>query len=325
MNGLNCKAALGLGLLLAMCSGASAQTNVSMLACWDDNNLFQSEDNVQYQPTGLTTGNHNRARLWWWNSEGRLRFDRSPGQRAVSSIGYRVLTMDFNTSDWGLLPNSLVDISLAWGGSWSLTDDWSLQGLIGGGVSTNGHFTVNSAWYGKAALAGRWQFDRRQALVFGLSYDRMRPLWPDVPLPWLGWEFELDNALSWTLGFPVCRFQWSASPSVHVQMQWQAPANAHARVDWWWWDQTLGGYARVASACDMFSISSLPSNQHGIWQMWQIETGLHLKLSDGFDAILGCGYSFDQRYRTGFDIRNTSVVSGIDNRPYLLLQVRSSF
>ena len=74
---------------------------------------------------------------------------------------------------------------------------------------------------------------------------------------------------------------------------------------------------------DAFSIEKL-QNRRLFYSARRVFTGIRW-VTRLADISLGGGYSFDQEFSTGFDLRDTHTVTKVDDTPFVMLRLDGTF
>jgi hypothetical protein len=320
------------GLLGA--SPAAAQTTADLtLQPWVPKELAQTKDRLLYQSQSHERGmasppgsdDDAKAQIFWWDSFGRVRFDRQSPTSPV--VGYRYLTVALDTNS-PRLPDSLDDISLAAGLHLGTLAGGKVSAVAGAGYSSDNLFGDPSAYYGVGHLIWDRPLDDRNALVLSIDYDGNNGLLPDVPLPGFRYTHAAPG-LSLAVGFPQSSLHWEPLPKVTLDVAYAVPYSGQAELAYHFTDRfaAVGGYTHTFGA---FDIDGDPATRRFFHQMSQVEVGLRYRNDEtfwglGIDADLVVGYAFDQTFDRGWDVRNLTPLTSLSDAPYIGLVLRGRF
>ncbi len=295
-----------------------------VLGHWSDRRLATTFDNPLIEFGGHVKGRSDAdTDVFFWDSFGRVRFDRDDDASPV--ISYRLLTADFGFTVPDL-PNGMNDISLQAAATVGRFGDWNLNLAAGAGYAGDTPFGDGDAVYGLGHVWAERAIDEHHRLAVGLDYDGNNLWMPDVPLPAVGYSYT-DEHLSWTVGYPVNRVEYHPDDRWTLAASYVAPLNAEARFSY----RIGDGWSLYAQASEFhqgFHFAGDPTDRHiDRWfhQMRRVEAGVRLIHGQWIDAALGVGYAFDQTLSRGFDVRNDDEVASFSDRPYIGLMLRGTF
>ena len=298
---------------------------------WEPNVLAHTRDRLTYQAqtheqgVETPTGSDFKAQVFWWDSYGRVRIDR--GNPDAVSFGYRYLTMTLDTNS-PRLPDNLDDISLAAGLHLGTVAGGKASVVLGGGYSSDNLFGDPSAWYGVGHLLWDRPLDDNHSLVLSLDYNGNAGLLPDVPLP--GFRFtHRQPGLTLAVGFPQSSLHWEPLPKVSVDLTWAAPYVGGVEVAYHF-TPTFSAVAGYSHQLDAFDVDGDPAGNRLFYETSQVELGLRYRNDEtfwgmGIDADLVVGYSFDQEFHRGWDVRDLSPLASLSDAPYVGLVMRGRF
>ena len=288
----------------------------------------ETHDDLLYQSQAHMKGEDDaNAQIFWWDSVGRFRLN--PAEGTAPTLGYRYLTINFDTNSH-VLPDTLDEVSLAAALSLGEVGDGDLSVLLGAGYSGDNLFADSEGVFGIGHLLWRKRLSETDTLVLSLDYNGVSALFPDVPLP--GVEYvRHDGPLWFELGFPRNSVTWSSPGSAFsFAAAYAVPYTADVMADY-----RIGGgvsvFARYANFYNAFRLDGEPQTNRMFFQMSRAEIGLryinpHLVFDWAYvDASLSVGYAFEQHVSGGFDVRETHPLDEVSDVPYVGLVIRGWF
>jgi len=317
--------ALAAAIIALVCeSSANAQTNPSLLIDrWTAAPQWASTyDEPMFIDGGHIKGSDDDIDLLYYDSHGRVKFDHDNADPGFW-LGYRALTMGIN-EDVPELPGDLNDISVA--AAFRLGDlstDWRLSVAAGAGTANDGHWANTDAIYGIGTVVATRELDETSRLHIGLDYNGNHTLWPDAPHPVLTYECRLDRDWTIKLGSPSTGFRWTGLHPITVSFDYTVPTNVLANVsyelnkDW----KLFGEFGRT--------VDGFFRNDQGdrrlFYELNRVTAGVHWIKGKLIDLRLGAGYAFNQRFSSGFDIRNLDTVASPSDEVMFFLTVQGTF
>jgi len=303
---------------------AHAQTDQRlMLKPWPADTFIETNDHLLYQAEANVRGEDANAQVFWWDSQGRWRFD--PHSDPSAGLGYRWLTMGFDTNS-DVLPDHLDEISMALGFPLGELAGGSLSIVGGAGYASNNPFADTNGIFGIGHIEWQKPLDSENSIVVGLDYNGNSSFLPDAPLP--GFEFvHRTKPLSFGIGFPQTWVQWEILPKLTIDANYDVPLTANATVAYHFTEQwsVFGGYSHFFNG---FFIDDVPKTERLFYEMSRVETGVRFEGTIfGFytDAAVTVGYAFEQNFQRGFDVRNLDNFSSISDEPYIGLVLIGRF
>lgn len=302
--------------LLFIVNIASAQTGSSLtLKPWPADTFIETNDRILYQAQADVRHEDADAQVFWWDSYGRWRFDKSnPGSAA---LGYHWLTMSFDTNS-DVLPDHLDEISLALGVPVGEVGGGTVAIIGGAGYAGNNPFADTNGIFGVGHVQWQKPLGNDNTLVLSLDYNGNSSFIPDAPLP--GVEFvHRTKPFSFGVGFPETWLQWEILPKLTIDANYEVPLTANAVLAYHFTDEVsvFAGYAHFFNG---FFLDDVPKTDRLFYEMNRVETGVRFEGTIvGFyvDAALTVGYAFQQNFYRGFDARNLDSFSSISDEPYL--------
>ena len=265
--------------------------------------------------------------MFWWDSVGRFRF--VPAEQASPTVGYRYLTINFDT-DSPLLPDTLDEVSVAGGTRLGQVAGGEVGVVAGAGYSGDNLFADANGVFGIGHVTWRRPLDGRSSLALTLDYNGNRALLPDVPLPGFAYERRVSERLAYVVGFPRSSLEARLAPRVTVAAAYEAPLTADAGVHWQIGPK-LALTADYASFLNGFNLDGEPRTERLFYRMQRAEVGVRYAEPDfvfkglSLDVAVVAGYAFDQRFGRSFDVRGLEATFGLEDVPYAGVVLRGQF
>lgn len=316
--------------LCAVASSVSAQTTSDLtLKPWPANSLAETLDTIVFQNKGDVRGEGQKAQVFWWDSFGRLHFDKQDPQSPA--IGYRYLTIDFDTRS-RVLPDTLDEISLAAGLHLGTIGGGDVTAVLGAGYSGDNLFADANGIFG----VGHLTYERRlggddfasDSLVLTLDYNGNSAFLPDVPLPGFA-VVHREEALTYALGFPASSLRWKISPELSLTLQYVVPYSGQAVLEYKLAEH-WSVFAEFANFFNGFEQDGHSREDRVFYQMRRVDAGVRFADRQAFwgiglDLAVVAGYAFDQDFSRGFDVRRLDHFAGISDEPYVGIVLRGWF
>jgi hypothetical protein len=310
--------------VIGLTSVARGQTFSRMLQqSWSGNNLAETYDHPVVQNTGHidnVDGGKSDSQVTWWDSFGRVRFDRDDAQSPF--VGYRVLTIGAST-DGRFIKATMDEIDAALGIHLGSFDGWNVGAMLGAGFSSTHPFVNSSGVFGIGHVTGEMAVDDHNSMLLSVDYEANAGLLPDVPLPGFAW-IHRRSGLDAMLGFPLSRLRWDPLPKLDIKARYNVPFSADLDAEYRLL-RHVGFYANAANFFQGFVTASGDITDRQFYQMRRVEAGVRVINYPLFDASIGVGYAFDQEFSRGFDVRNIRPIGHLSNEPYIALVLRGTF
>ncbi|MEI8198186.1 MAG: hypothetical protein WCI73_20020, partial [Phycisphaerae bacterium] len=139
-------------------------------------------------------------------------------------LGYQHTWIHLDTGYTGL-PNNLLDQSVAVGGTFYRTDLWKFAALAGMGWAGKDPYADPDSVYGKASLVAERKLDAKSALLISLNYNGNATVFPDMPLPGVGYSRRESDTLFYTLGIPYSSVTWKPLAKLTLEAEYFVPFN----------------------------------------------------------------------------------------------------
>ena len=311
-----------------LASRAAAQTSPDLrLQPWPDGAIGQTRDKLLLQGQSHEEGRgaDADAQVFWWDSYGRARLDRTDPD--APSAGYRYLTISFDT-DSPRIPDTLDDLSLAAGFRLGHLAGGDVSVVLGAGYSSDNLFADPSALYGIGHLMWARRLGDQDSVVLGVDYNGNNALLPDVPLPSVQYAHR-EPGLSLAVGFPRSTLHWEPAPKVTVDAGYAVPFSGEIELAYHVTER-LSAFTNYTHFFNAFMLDDEPASRRLFYQMGRVELGVRYRDDAAFwglgiDAGLVVGYAFDQRFSRGRDVRDLDPQTSIADAPYVGLVLRGRF
>ena len=305
--------AAALGAAVA-CGTARAQTGPTLLL-----KPFPKEQAIDGRADALVLDRgHTKATddvfdLSMFESQGRWRV--IPGNLISPRIGWDFTFIDIDTTFAGV-PDQLTDQSLGIAMPVAKFGDWIVGASLGLGYAGDTPFSDGDAWYPKGTLSVFRLFNDTDALVFALDYDRNRTFAPDVPLPGIAYTRRVARDFYFVFGLPVTSLEWRPDDRLRVELVYTIVDTFDASVGY----RVVNGltlFGNLEARREAFFLDGLPANHDRLFfEQRRAELGVRWEPKKGVTFNVAGGYAFGQEFSTGFDGRNTDLVTDVSDEPY---------
>jgi hypothetical protein len=248
-----------------------------------------------------------------YESAGRYRFRTD--LLANPSIGYEGLFLDLKTRN-DAVPQNLSDFSIGAASplhQWE--NGWYVVAAAGIGYAGEEMFSDSDGAYGKATVLLAKDFDKETSLLFALSYDGNRVLFPDIPLPAIAFTKQLLPELQLAVGFPYNTITFKPIPTLKIEAT-ALIGSLSGKIEY-----DLSKHFRVYGSFDSFSrafnVPDLSGHDRLFFEQRRLELGVLWNPVKNLGVTLAGGYAFAQEFSTGFDILDTDKVYKPSDEPYL--------
>jgi hypothetical protein len=314
---------LTIALATLVCSiNLHAQVDPTMLLTeWEEGpHWAQSYDEPLFFNKGSLKDGGPSINLWRWDSEGVVNVNRNDPDPDLT-FGYRYLTMSIDTD--AALPIGMENLAIV--GAYRFKhEQGQLQWRINGGMGTanDTHYSNSDALYGVAAINGTHEIDESSRLHFGISYLGNRSLYPDIPLPYVTYEHQASDQLSYRVGVLNSSLEWKLSDAWSIQVEHDFPLNFRGGTVLTLNDQ-WSLFAEYVHSIDSIYLDGM-NNTRLFYDLNRVDAGFRWK-SEWIDLTVGMGYAFDQRFDTGFDIRQRTNAGRPSDEIFLMIAVQGTF
>lgn len=303
-------------LFCALCPAASlAQTGARLLLeTFPKERTLESVNDVNFMQGGHTTENEEPFRLSVYESWGKVRLQ--PGVFESPRVGWNFTYLELHSTD-DALPERLVDQSVGFATPLAKTGDWVFALSVGVGYAGDSPFSDGDAYYGQATLLALKEFSEESALIILLDYDGNRSFLPSVPLPGFAYGRRIRNDLYLTAGLPVTSLEWTPTERLSIRGTYVLPYTLDLAIGY---EVTEGLrlYGKTERRVEAFFLDGLDQNYHRIiFEQQRAEVGVAWEPRDGFLLTVGVGYAWSGEFSTGYDVRDTDLVTDISDEPYV--------
>ncbi len=307
--------ATGLAVSVLTTHAALAQSDGSMMLVPSGNVI---KANAFYTPSEANITGAD-VDLSIFDSTGRVRLD--PDSSYNPSIGYEFVQYEISSSD-AALPDSLTDVSVAFGGSFGAVDlgeslgEWQMGYTVGLGYAGVTPFNDGDAWYGKADLFAVKTIDRDTRWLVGLNYDGNRVFLPDVPLPAITYFSRLNETTTYAIGLPFSRLTWKPDAFWTVDLRSALFFSFNGSVSYQA-TEDLKFFAAYVRRSDAFTIDNGVDNRRLLFSQERLELGLTYDISPSVALTVAGGYAFGQEFDIGYDTRDPTGLRDLDDSGYI--------
>jgi hypothetical protein len=310
-----------LSSIFLFCDVAGAQTMARYtLDTWQDNDIAETMDHPIVAMGGHVNNDSQGTQMFHWDSYGRVRINRDDADAPF--FGYRVLFIDAATHS-PLIRSTMDEFDLAVGLHLGQIGDWDLSTMLGAGYSSTHPFENSDGYFGIGHLLAEYHYDDNNSFLLSGDYEGNGGLFPDVPLP--GFAFiHHEDKLDYMVGYPMSSIKWRPMDKVEITAQYNVPYTAELDVEYRL-AKHFGLYSDSGNFFQGFATRNGTLDNRQFFQMRRTEMGVRFIYDPWVDASLGLGYSFDQGYSSGFDVRDMRPLTHISNEPYLGFMIRGRF
>jgi hypothetical protein len=324
-----------LGGVFLTASGAMAQTGPEVLMNdWRGAKHAEAEVSSEfYGRTNLDGGrttSFNRTQ-----SEGRVAL-ADLELRPAAGFEYTRIGLSQGLS----LPEHLDDLSVGVGtplaggdgpaGAWY--EKWFVALTAAAGYAGDNAFGDSNALYARSSLLAGFRRPSGEVLVFDMTYDGNRDLFPDVPIPSIEYAGRLDDHLDYVAGFPLAALTWwpmGREQGTNVYLEYDFPTTLTAKATYAV-TREFDTFLRYSDGTDAFHESDQPEDRRLFYEQKQVEVGIAVSPDWGetggrVTIETAVGYSFDRRFSRGFDVRNLTTVTDVGDQFYVRAGVNFGF
>lgn len=298
-----------------------------MLVPWAGDQQIEVRGDAFFTPTE-TKGAGLDVDLSIFESTGRVRL--KPDASYNPTIGYEFIQYQLGTSD-AALPDDLVDVSLAFGGSFGDVDlsstlggEWQMGYTLGVGYAGTTPFNDGDAWYGKADIFAVRAIDRDTRWLIGLNYDGNRVFLPDVPLPAVTYFSRLNETTTYAIGLPFSRLTWTPDEFWTVDIRSAVFFSFNGSVSYQA-TEDLKLFAAYVRRSDAFTLPGSLDNRRLLFSQERLELGLTYELCTNASLTVAGGYAFGQEFDFGYDTRDPVGLRDLDDSGYIRAGITLKF
>jgi hypothetical protein len=311
--------------VLVAASPALAQNAASALFVpMPEDRAFEFSADVWGQSEGESEQTDLDTRLSSYQATGRFLLDPSDGQSPTAAVSWSQLNT--HSSD-PVLPDELVDVSLAGSITRTLDDDWTLRVTAGGGFAGDNAFTDGSAFYGLANVTAIHSLGDDRGYMLILDYNGNRSILPDIPLPGFVYYDRLNDDVTYSIGLPS-GITWTPDGATTVQAA-ITPGGITGSVEHEL-DDRLTLFGLFENSVRSFHLDSDVGDRRLFFKQNRVEgglvwTGAQGDSFPGVEVRFAVGYAFDQEFSRGWDTRDDDTVRDISDEPYVRVGITSRF
>jgi len=309
------RAALSCFVVFLVAGNSLGQTSAELLLKpWEKEGLIEGETSAFFENNAhVQDEDAADIQLSLYESFGRLRV--APGEIASPRLGYDVLYLDIDSEN-DIVPDQLVDASLAVGLAVGQFDGWIAGLTLGVGYAGDTPFGEGDAWYGKGTFVIGKELANDQALGFVVDYDGNRSIYPDIPLPGFFYSFRLDSKIRATIGLPICSINWTPTEQFSVDLTFVLIDLFNVRAEYKL-TKSFSIYGLFERRNEAFHTDDLGGTNRLLFEQQRAEAGVKFYPIEKISIVAAGGYAFDQSFRSGFDSRETDEVANLSDEPYV--------
>ena len=290
---------------------AAAQTGAELLVRpFPEDENFEFNSSAAFQATGEDELGGDFG-MNVYEVSGRFREVR---EKSIPRVGYDFTYLDIDSD---ILPDRLVDQSIAAG--LAMPDLYGFRGgfTVGVGYAGDGPFGDANAWYGKATIAMGKKIDENTDLGVFLDYDGNRTFLPDVPLPGFAYRKRIDQKLILVAGAPVSSIEWTPDDRWKFELYWTMIESFDARVTYKVAER-FNVFANYDSRSMAFHMDELEAaNERLLFTERRAELGVQWEPRKDTRLIFAGGYAFGQEFSAGWDFRESDEITDVSDEPYV--------
>ncbi len=283
----------------------------------------QADVQVQaaFQGKGDIDGTSTGIQLQTYDAAGRWRVSDDDLQL---TFGAAIKAVNINSTST-LLPNALVDQSVALGARVGEFQGWTVDVVAGLGYNGDSPYADGNAWYGKADLIFTTELDEKSILQLLVDYNGNRTFFPDLPLPAFAYTHQYSDQLTYTLGFPTNSITWTPDDRWTWQLDYAVPFTADVRVGYEV-NETVELFGKFANRLDAYRLNNNDSDRRRVlFTQRLLEAGIVWTPAGQVQLAVAGGYAFSQEFDRGFDVRETRSILDASDEPYVSVQLNVSF
>ncbi|WP_432799257.1 hypothetical protein [Poriferisphaera sp. WC338] len=326
LRGLKCVGLLLCAVVMIVCVRVEAQVGPQLLLSpWAEHEHWVASDDQPVFIVGNETEGGADIDMVYYPSRGKVKFDKA-SKDPKWTLGYKfdAIVVDNKIG----IPGDLNDLAVAVGYSvGEIADDWTLDLGVGVGTANDGHWDNEDSWYALADAAATWRMDENKIMVVGLSFDGNRNVFPDAPLPFIQFTHYYSQTFQYRLGL-INGVTWRPRKDIELKADLGSLFN----------DEVIGIDAKATwFVTEKFHVFGEFENvRNGFYQEGQghermfymanfIDAGVRYIVNEGIDLSGGIGWAFNQRFATGFDIRDLTTVAEPEDHMLFFLRLKGTF
>lgn len=236
-------------------------------------------------------------------------------------IGFAATYMDIDSP---MLPERLVDQSIAVGFNVGEAAGWNLEAALGVGHAGNTPYTNAQSLYGMFDLVASKKLDENASLRLFLNYNGNRTFLPDIPLPGIAYHRRSSDQLSYTVGLPYSIIQWKPMERLSLDFEYAVPSTINVLVDYEL-IENWHVFAAFRNRLHAFAIDGDQDNRRVFFEQRRVEAGVRWAPCLAFEIEIAGGYAFSQEFTRGYDVRDTDSVLEVTDEPYVKIAGKIRF
>jgi hypothetical protein len=300
---------------------ASAQVGSALVVVpWKPGQSVGMTNSIRFQDTTVEDSG-NDIDLTRVISIGRARYDTET--LGAPSFGWAYDQIELDTDD-PLLPERLMNGTVAVGKGLGQSGDWDWGVTAGVGFAGDTPFADEDAWFGVGSVYARKMLDEKRFLLFVIDYDGSRVFLPDVPLPSIQYTEYIDRGTYYTLGLPFSRFHYEPDDQWTIDVTYFVPIGGQATIEYAVTDQ-WHAFAQYTSSTRGFHLDGDEENRRLFFAQDRAETGVRYQPTPDAELILAVGWAFEQEFSRGWDVRDDETVRELDDAAYVRVGFNLSF
>ena len=208
---------------------ALAQTGSGLvLRPWGDSERrYEIDADATLANRGKTDNANARFRLQRYDASGRWR--QQTDNKNPLTIGIDTSYLDLGTND-PTLPKRLADQSIAAGFRLDEPGGFDAMWLVlGVGYAGNTPYADGDAVYAQASLVYTMPVDEQTSWQFTLDYNGNRSILPDIPIPTVAYQKQVNAEWSYIIGLPINAIHWKPNDRLSIRVMYFVPRHHQPR------------------------------------------------------------------------------------------------
>jgi len=250
-------------------------------------------------------------------SDTAFRWRKETDTLYTPTIGAVYSHTDIHSGD-PLLPERLIDASVATAVELykNETEDFHLGLLVGVGWAGDNAFADTEQLYGLGTLVAVWDLSPKRQFVLLLDYNGNRNILPDVPLPGVAYREVVDESLIYVIGLPASQIIWKPTDAFTLEATYILPLDARLRASYEI-GEAVTLFGAFTTDKDAYDVEGLASNRRLFFRQRRVEAGVEFEPGKNAVITVAGGLAFDQEFTAGFDTRDDTLVTELDDEPYV--------
>lgn len=312
--------AIALAVSLGVAHGGVAQTGPGlMLVPWLGEHQAEVTGDAFFTPTEANVTGAD-VDLSIFDSTGRFRLD--PDASYNPTFGYSFTQYEISSAD-AAIPDSLTDVSVAFGGNFGVVDlgeslggEWEMGYTLGLGYAGVTPFNDGDAYYATGDIFAVKAIDRDTRWIVGINYDGNRIFLPDVPLPAVTYFSRLNETITYGIGIPFSSLTWRPDAFWTLDINSVLFFNFNGTLSYQA-TEDLRFFASAIRRNDAFTLQNAGDNRRLLFSQDRVEIGLTYDLGNNLALTVAGGYAFNQDFDIGFDSRDPNSFRDLDDSGYI--------